>query len=870
MQDSPINAWRERLKAGNAALRTAFEKKPDTFRLLREQCRLVDRLLCDIWQQSELPDSACLIAVGGYGRGELFPQSDVDILILLATGDEAVYAETLERLIGLCWDVGLAIGHSVRTLPECLDEATKDVTVQTNLLEARLLAGNGQRYTEFSQAIIRLLNPNTFFAAKVREQAQRHARFNDTAYNLEPNIKESPGGLRDLQNVLWIARGAGFMASWNGLVQAGLLSSAEARQIRRHERLLQHLRIRLHYLSNRREDRLLFDHQNTLAANLGLRNTPRRRASEQLMQRYYRSAKFVSLMNDILLQGLREHLITPEKSASVPLGSFFQTRDNLLEIVSPNVFLHHPEAILQCFLTLQNHPQITGMSTTTMRGLWQARHQINREFRNDPLQRRRFMEILRAPEGTLHTLRRMHRYGILGRYITAFGRITGQMQHDLFHVYTVDEHTLNVLRNVRRFAVAEHAHEFPLCSRLMADFERKEVLYLAALFHDIAKGRGGDHSALGAADARRFCRTHAMPTEDVDMVTWLVRSHLLMSHTAQQQDTSDPNIIAAFAQKMGDIRHLTALYLLTVADIRGTSPGVWNAWKSRLLESLYRATLRQLQGNQRDLAEEISNRQAQAHEILGHYNIPPEACQPLWQQLDGSYFIRADAREIAWQTRLLLTHVNTLEPIVRTRLSPEGDGIQVMIYSRDRDDLFARICGFFERLGYDIAEARIHTTRHGYALDSFLVLDQSDRTVRYSDLIAHIEKELTARLSSAQPPEPPLEGRISRRLKHFPMAPQVSITPEGKSTRHVLSLITGDRPGLLSRVAHVLLQHDAILHSARVNTLGNRAEDTFIISGRSKEKLPQLTTQLIVQELSTMLGNTSVQGNLESQHQAVL
>jgi len=853
MQDSPVSIWRERLRSGNAAIRAAFEQKPDSARMLRDQCRLVDQLLRDIWHQFGLPESACLIAVGGYGRGELFPQSDVDILILLANDDETGLAEALEKLIGLFWDIGLAIGHSVRTLSECLDEAAKDVTVQTNLLEARLLTGQQQLYDEFGKAVIQSLDPCTFFAAKVREQVQRHARFNDTAYNLEPNIKESPGGLRDLQNVQWIARGAGMETGWNGLVQAGLLSISEARQIRRHERLLQHLRIRLHYLAKRREDRLLFDHQDTLASDLGLRSTPRHSASEQLMQRYYRSAKFVGLMNEILLQGLREKLTPPNDVAAMPINANFLARGTQLEIVSPNVFLQQPGAILQFFLAMQRHPQLTGMNTATMRGLWQARHLINRGFRNDPLQRRQFMETLREPDGVLHTLRRMHRYGILGRYIPAFGRITGQMQHDLFHVYTVDEHTLNVLRNVRRFAIQEHIHEFPLCSRLMATFERKEVLYLAALFHDIAKGRGGDHSALGAVDASRFCRAHALPPEDTALVVWLVRNHLLLSHTAQQQDISDPEVVAAFAHKMSDIRRLTALYLLTVADIRGTSPGVWNAWKSRLLESLYHATLRQLQGNQRDIAEEIANRQALAHEILSRYDIAPEHCQPLWQVLDESYFLRADAREIAWQTRLLLTHVKTRQPIVRTRLSPEGDGIQVMIYSRDRDDLFAKICGFFERLGYNIVEARINTTRHGYALDSFLVLDQSDRTVRYSGLIAHIEKELTTRLASTQPPEPPLEGRISRRAKHFPMAPKISITPEEKSSSHVLTLIAGDRPGLLSKVAHVLLRHHASLHSARINTLGNRAEDTFVISARDGKILPSGETGQIVQELTSLL-----------------
>ncbi len=866
-----LSSWRAMLQAGNAAIRASFEKKPDTCKLLRNQCRQIDGLLREIWEQSGLPSTACLIAVGGYGRGELFPQSDIDILILLPESDESSHSIHIEQLISQLWDIGLAIGHSVRTLQECLVEAAKDVTVQTNMLEARFLAGDENLYETFSKAICSGFEPIAFFEAKLREQSQRHARFNDTAYNLEPNIKESPGGLRDLQNVLWIARGNGLEPGWNGLVKHGLLSPAEARQIGRHQRFIENLRIRLHYLANRREDRLLFDHQNTLAEQLGFHSTPDRRASEHLMQRYYRSAKFVALMNDILLQGLREQFATPDRSPCVPLDTYFKARGNLLEIVAPNVFQHHREAILQCFLTMQRHPHLTGMSLMTMRSLWQARHMIDRAFRNDPYQRQCFMDILREPDGILHTLRRMHRYGILGRYIPSFGRITGQMQHDLFHVYTVDEHTLNVLRNIRRFSAPSHSHEFPLCSRLMADFERKEVLYLAALFHDIAKGRGGDHSTLGASDARRFCRAHALPEEDTALVIWLVRNHLIMSSTAQQQDISDPDVIDTFARKMGSIRHLTALYLLTVADIRGTSPGVWNAWKSRLLENLYHASLRKLHGEQRNIAEEIVDRQTQAQEILGRYDISHAACQPLWKHLDESYFLRTDVREIAWQTRLLLTHVNTIQPIIRTRLSPEGDGIQVMIYTPDRNDLFARICGFFERLGYNIAEARVHTTRHGYALDSFLVLDASDRTVRYSGLLAHIEKELGLKLSSSLPPEPPLEGRVSRRVKHFPMAPQISIRPDEKSTSHILSLIASDRPGLLSKVAQILLHHHAALQSARINTLGSRAEDTFVISGPNGNPLPSSIDQQIVGALTNALtDSTSIRPDYGNRHQVIL
>jgi len=845
-QQPDIALWRSRLQAGRKQLRSDFEESGDTASLLRGQCRLVDDLLQDVWAYFELPSNLCLIAVGGYGRRELFPQSDVDLLFLLPEGQEAVFEPVLEKLVGLFWDLGLAIGHSVRTLPECLAEAAKDVTVQTNLIEARLLAGSRKGYREFVRAVASTLNPPDFFDAKSREQTQRHNRFNDTAYNLEPNIKESPGGLRDLQNILWVARAAGLPASWNGLVQKGLISRQEARQIRSNERLLQNLRIRLHYLANRREDRLLFDHQDALARELGLAR------SEHLMQRFYRCARFVSLMNEILLQSLKG-ILQPERSTPLELDKDFIAHGSLLEASSADLFQRKPEAILECFLTLQRHTHLTGIGPSTIRKLWHARHLVNNAFRKDIKNRKRFMRILRAPVGILHTLRRMHRYDILGRYIPAFGRITGQMQHDLFHVYTVDEHTLNVMRNLRRFSVTAHTHEFPLCSRLFREFERPEVLYLAVLFHDIAKGRGGDHSTLGAEDAAEFCRKHDLPEEDAHLVVWLVRQHLLMSATAQHQDISDSEVIAAFAGKMGDVRHLNALYLLTVADIRGTSPGVWNAWKSRLLESLYHAALRHLHGALIDINGEVKAKQEDALKVLNCYGIDVAASQPLWKYLDDQYFLRLDAKEIAWQTRLLLTHIETTGAVVRTRLSPAGDGIQVMIYTRDRDDLFARICGFFERLGYSIVEARIHTTRHGYALDSFLILDESDRSIRYSDLIAHIERELTDRLTASTPPEPPLDGRISRRLKHFPIEPSVSIKPDGRSACHVLSLIAGDRPGLLSRVAHVLLRHGVSLHTARINTLGNRAEDTLMISGRHGSALPQTTVDEIEQELLKLL-----------------
>jgi len=833
--------WRKRLQSGLAALRDGFSHRADTARSLKQHCLLVDTLLCNLWRDSAISQEICLVAVGGYGRGELFPYSDIDLLILLPEAHTAAQDQSVERLIGLLWDIGLAVGHSVRTLQECMTEAEKDVTVQTNLLEARHLTGDITLFSSMREQLAVNLNPEKFFQAKILEQSHRHARFNDTAYNLEPNIKESPGGLRDLQSVLWISQGAGLGSSWSTLAHNGLITTGEARQIRRHERVLQMLRIRLHYLAGRREDRLLFDFQNELAGQLGFSNTLRRRASEQLMERFYRSAKFVRIMNEILLQNLHERAF-PQAPDIVDINPRFQSRNGLLEAKTATLLQQHPEAILESFLLLQQHPEIKGMSAPMLRTLWRVKTLINRDFRNNPVNKQLFMSILRQPDGITSAMRRMNRYSILGRYIPAFGRITGQMQHDLFHVYTVDEHILNVLRNLRRFATAEFAHEFPLCSLLISKFEHPELLYLGALFHDIAKGRGGDHSALGTKDALRFCKLHGLPADQGKLVAWLVAKHLTMSSVAQKSDLSDPAVIEQFGKEVGDERHLTALYLLTVADIRGTSPNVWNAWKSKLLENLFLATRRLLQGKGATLASEIAARRQHATERLNHYGIVEPSYQDFWGELGDGYFLRHESQEIAWHTRLLLRHLNSDKPIVRSRLSPGGDGIQVMVYTVDRDDLFATICGFFERMGYTIVEAKIHTSRHGYALDSFLVLDESDKTVSYRDLLSYIEYELTQKLTDAKSLEAPLQGRISRQLKHFPIKPGVVITPESTgSNNHQLAIVAGDRPGLLSRISQILLNQGVHLHTAKINTLGDRAEDTFLISSRDGNRLEEKT-----------------------------
>ena len=794
-----------------------------------------------------------MLAVGGYGRSQLFPHSDVDVLFLLPDEIDDDVREKVSELVGRLWDVGLEIGHSARSVEQCVLEAAHDVTVQTNLLEARFVAGDRSLARKFFSAVKAALDPRAFFEAKLLEQQLRHGRFNDTAYNLEPNVKEGPGGLRDLTNILWVSSANGMGRTWMDLARRHLITSEEARHLARHERTLQDLRIRLHYQANRREDRLLFDLQTPLANEVGLRDSPAKRASEQLMQIYYRTARAVTQLNEIILQNLRVSIFPAQTTLPIPLNERFQARNELLEIVDTELYERYPSAILETFRLLQDHAELKGIAAFTLRALWRGARHIDAAFRRDPTNRAIFIDMFRHGTGLTHALRRMNRYDVLGRYLPPFGRIVGQMQHDLFHVYTVDEHILMVVRNLRRFAVTEMSHEYPLCSRLMSEFSRLEVLYLAGMFHDIAKGRGGDHSVLGMRDARRFCISHGLSAEDTQLVVWLVEHHLTMSSVAQKKDLSDPEVIADFARLVENDRRLTALYLLTVADIRGTSPKVWNAWKGKLLEDLFWSARRYLSGDTNPAGSRLQNRQRLALEKLKLYALPDGVHEKLWAQLDTPYFLRHDAREIAWHARLLNGRVDTKSAVVKARLSPIGEGAQVLIYAPDRGNLFARICSFFERIGFSIVEAKIYTTLHGYALDTFQVMDPAKATTHYRDVIAYIEHELSSQLEQQGPLPPPIKGRISRRVRSFPITPEVGLRPDEKGSAWYLSFIAGDRPGLLSSVARVLVSYGISVRTAKINTLGERAEDSFVITGdalRETKTVIRLESDLI-RELQT-------------------
>ncbi|RKU03317.1 [protein-PII] uridylyltransferase [Burkholderia sp. Nafp2/4-1b] len=839
---------RAEFKAAKVDILERFRTATNVASLMHALSKLTDEALKRVWDDCGLPATLALVAVGGYGRGELAPYSDVDILVLLPDAHDPALDARIERFIGMAWDLGLEIGSSVRTVAQCIEEASHDVTVQTSLLEARRIVGSTALFERFTVRYHEALDARAFFTAKVLEMRQRHAKFQDSPYSLEPNVKESPGGLRDLQTILWIARAAGFGSSWRELDTRGLITEREARELRRNEGFLKTLRARLHVLAGRRQDVLVFDLQTQAAESFGHRPTQAKRASEQLMRRYYWAAKAVTQLATILIQNIEAQLFPATSGITRVLSpDRFVEKQGMLEIVDDGVFERHPDAILEAFLLYEVTRGVKGLSARTLRALYNSREIMNTTWRRDPQNRRTFMQILQQPEGITHAFRLMNQTSVLGRYLLNFRRIVGQMQHDLYHVYTVDQHILMVLRNIRRFAVAEHAHEYPFCSQLIGNFERPWVLYVAALFHDIAKGRGGDHSTLGMVDARRFCREHGIAADDAALIVWLVQHHLTMSQVAQKQDTSDPEVIKRFAEVVGNERYLTALYLLTVADIRGTSPKVWNTWKGKLLEDLYRITLAVLGGANPDAHSELKSRQEQALALLRLETVPEDAHRALWDQLDVGFFLRHDAADIAWQTRVLYRHVNAETAIVRARPSPIGDALQVLVYVKDRPDLFAGICAYFDRNGLSVLDARVSTTRHGYALDNFIVT-QTESDVRYRDIANLVEQQLATRLAEAASLPEPSKGRLSRLSRTFPITPRVDLRADERGQYYILSVSANDRPGLLYSIARVLAEHRIGVHAARINTLGERVEDIFLLAGAglSDNRLQiQLETELL-------------------------
>jgi [protein-PII] uridylyltransferase len=680
-----------------------------------------------------------------------------------------------------------------------------------------------------------------FFRAKWEEQIARHRKFYDTAFNLEPNIKEGPGGLRDIQMIGWVAKRHFGAETLHDLVGHGFLTAEEYLALLEGQTFLWKVRYGLHTLAKRREDRLLFDHQRTLARLFGYRDDDKRLAVEHFMKDYYRAVMELERLNEMLLQLFQEEILYAEESGEPqPINRRFQSRHGFVEVIQPDIFDRNPFALLEIFLVLAQKPELKGVRAGTIRLLRSKRNLIDEGFRNDLRCRSLFMELLRQPRGITQQLRRMSRYGILAAYLPAFGKVVGQMQHDLFHVYTVDEHTLFVIRNLRRFTIPAHHHEFPLCSRISQQLAKPELLYIAALFHDIAKGRGGDHSALGAGDAEEFCRQHGLSEYDTNLVTWLIRSHLLMSTTAQRKDISDPEVINEFAAQVGKQEYLDYLYLLTVADVRATSPTVWNSWKDALLAELYHTTVKALRrGLSNPVAESeiIAEHQAEARKLLRLQRITPERIEQFWSRLDDEYFLRYSGSEIAWHTKGVCEHSGSDEPLVLLRQQTARGGTEIFLYTPIRGYQFTTTTTALDQMGLNIVDARIIPSRDHHTLDTYMVLEEDGEPIRGQFRLEEIRKMLQHLLAHPEKTPAKVQRQMARQLKHFNIKTQVLFHNDPRKARTVMEVITSDRPGLLSRIARALAACHIRMQNAKIATFGERVEDIFFITDEHNRPL---------------------------------
>ncbi len=842
---SSISPFRTLLKQSAIHLRALFQQGVPTDELVLARARLMDEVLQRIWLRFFTADALdlTLVAVGGYGRGELHPGSDVDIMILL--GDQAleVHRSELEDFLAFLWDIGLEVGHSVRTVEDCAREGAADITVATSLMEARRLTGSATLFEQM-RAVTgpdRIWPDAAFFESKRQERCQRCRKYNETAFNLEPNIKEGLGGLRDLQMIGWVAKRHFGASTLYELVSHEFLSPREYDELIECRNFLWQLRFALHTLTGRREDVLLFDHQRRVAEQFGYQDQDQNLAVEQFMQRYYRTVNALSRLNEMLLQLFEEAiLLADEPGEPTPINRRFQARRGYLEVTRPNVFLRYPFALLEIFLVLQQHPEIKGIRASTIRLIRDHQPLIDDKFRNDMRPRSLFMEILRQPYGVTQQLRLMNAYGVLPAYLPEFGHIVGRMQYDLFHAYTVDQHILFVVRNLRRFFLPQFADQLPQCSAIMERLPKPELLYIAGLYHDIAKGRGGDHSELGAEDAKHFCRQHGLSPFDTRLVAWLVRHHLTLSITAQKKDTHDPEVIHDFARLMGDQMHLDYLYLLTVADIRATNPKLWNTWRGSLLWQLYEATRRALRrglDNPIDKEERIRDVQNQARRLLQVAKIDEERINHVWEGFGDDYFLRHAADEITWHTRAIIKHGYKERPLVMGRADPGRGGTEIFIYTRDQDNLFALITSVLDQLGLTILDARIITGHSGYTLDSFTVLEDTGLPIQERSRIKEIVTTLIAALQQpdAMPPMP--SRHISRIQKAFQTPTCVSFHEDAANSRTVVELFSWDRPGLLCRVGQAFMECGVQVHNAKIITVGARAEDVFFVTDRENRPL---------------------------------
>ena len=856
-----VRELRQLLADIRLALKDRFLANEPIENLVTARCDAVDRVILASWHHFAAPieAQADLIAVGGYGRGELHPHSDIDLLLLIEAKLPTRAEEAISRFLTFLWDIGLEVGHSVRTLDDCVQQARSDVTVLTTLMETRRLAGPGRLFAELPEQLStkHIWSSPDFFRAKVDEQTERHHRYHDTAYNLEPNVKGSPGGLRDIQTISWIAQRYLGTQRLEELVARNFLTEGQLRILRTSRAFLWRIRFGLHLLTERREDRLLFDHQVKLAHMLGYEDATFTLAVEQLMQRYYRTAMEVSRLNEMLLQLFEEAILERGNEPAIPLGPRFQARGKYLEAVDDGVFVREPSALLEIFLLLEQNIDLKGVAARTIALIKQHLWLIDEEFRQNPRHHRLFLDILRAPQGVTRTLKRMNTYGVLGLYIPAFGRVVGRMQYDLFHAYTVDQHTLFVVENLRRFALSRFDEEYPQASKIMQSLEKPEISYLAGLFHDIAKGRGGDHSELGAVDAEAFCLEHGMSRYDARLVAWLVQHHLLLSLTAQKKDINDPNVINEFAKIIGDVKHLDHLYLHTVADVRGTNPKLWNSWKDTLFWELYQGTKRAIRrglANPIDKEELILETQAQAEQLLTQAGIKAEQWQKVWASFTEEYYVRHRPEWIAWHTRVLATEPG--EPVVDVSNSIAEGLTVVMVYTKRDLRTFVRTTAALDGLGLNIVDARILPLSDEHNLDSYCVLESDGTSITDRHRLEEVRYRLLGTLVNHDPNALKVTRRTPRQVRMFATPVQIALSLDTVNQRTVIELVASDRPGLLFQVGQVFERHGVALQNAKIATIGERAEDVFYVTTQANQPLSA--------ELGERLRTAMIEGLSES------
>lgn len=837
-----LSAYREVIASGDDLLRQRFLAGVAVEMLVRDRALLIDALLLRAWAACGGPGEIALVAVGGYGRGELHPGSDIDIMLLLPDGPVDCWHSPVEKFFTFLWDIGLEIGHSVRTIADCVRESKADITVATSLMESRCLCGDPDLFVKMRKATgpEHVWPSADFFEAKRAEQIARHKRYDETAYKLEPNVKGSPGGLRDIQMIGWVAKRHFDVATSQELVDLGFLTSQEFHRLRAGREFLWQLRFALHILTSRREDRLLFDHQVRIARMLGYADSDNNLAVEQLMQRYYRTVMELSLLNEMLLQLFREAILLQNVTENAALNERFAIRNGYLAAVHDDTFERDPAALLEVFQLWQSNPELHGVSANTIRQIRDSIDLIDDDFRANPQHKKMFMQILRAPRFVTTALRRMNAYGILGRYLPEFGQIVGRMQYDLFHTYTVDAHTLFVLRNLRHFMVRGPDEYFPRCSQIMQALPKPELAYIAAIFHDIAKGRGGDHSELGATDAENFCLEHGLGEYDARLVAWLVRQHLILSITAQKKDIDDPQVIQEFAGIVGDERHLEYLYVLTVADVTGTNPKLWNSWKASLFEELYLLTRRALRrGLENPIDQEtlIKETQDAALELLADQAVSREQTMALWKRLRDVYFLRHSPREIAWHTRLLAESSSDAPLVAVDPAGAAHGGASLFVYSPGGLHTFAVTTAVLDQLGFNIIDARISRSRDNASIEAFRVTETDGAPTIEPDRVNAIEAGITRVLRADPGAQPDVTRRAPRQVRVFATRTQINFSLDSHNHRTVMELTAGDRPGLLSQVGRVFRNNDIVIETAKITTVGERAEDVFYITDADGEPL---------------------------------